>query len=63
MKADRSPCIECERLKQSKFECAESCETLKAYQQKLPRYTLWRGDSGQCSIPGIERTSNYRIIK
>lgn len=63
MKEDRSPCIACEKVKQSKFECAESCEKLKAYQQKLPRYTLWRGDSGQFSIPGLERTQNYRIIK
>ena len=34
MKEDRSPCIQCEKVKESKFDCAESCERLADYQQK-----------------------------
>jgi hypothetical protein len=56
---DRSPCIQCDRLKRSKLECADSCEELEIYQQSLPRFTLWRGDYTDCGIPGLERTPIY----
>jgi hypothetical protein len=56
---DRSPCIQCDRLNRSKSECADSCNELKIYQQSLPRFSLWRGDYGDCSMPGFERTPIY----
>jgi hypothetical protein len=56
---ERSPCIECERLEKSKSRCAESCEKLVMYQERLPHFTLWRGSSGYYSMPGLQRTPSY----
>jgi len=56
----RSPCITCERLKMSKNECADSCEKLKAYQESSPQLTLYRGTPAYYTMPGLQRTPNYR---
>ncbi len=60
---DRSPCIQCDRLRKSKSECATSCEKLKIYQESLPRFTLWRGSSNDYDVQGLQRTTIYRIYE
>jgi hypothetical protein len=57
---ERSPCITCERLKKNKNECADSCEKLQAYQESSPHLTLYRGNPGYYTMPGLQRTPNYR---
>jgi len=57
---ERSPCITCERLKKNKNECADSCEKLHAYQEGSPHLTLYGGNPGTYTMPGLQRTPNYR---
>lgn len=60
---ERSPCIQCDRLEQAKNKCAESCEKLEIYQERLPHFTLWRGGSTYYSMPGLQRTPSYRTME
>ena len=60
MSEERSPCLECERLKENKVECAGSCERLDRYQERQPHFSLWRGEPTYYVVPGLERTSHYR---
>jgi len=57
---ERSPCITCDRLKMNKNECADSCEKLKRYQESSPQLTLYRGTPAYYTMPGLQRTPNYR---
>jgi len=57
---ERSPCVECERLKRNKNECADSCEKLKMYQARSPKLTLYSGTFSYHTMPGMQRTPSYR---
>ena len=56
MYAERSPCLQCERLTKDKSECASSCEELQRYMEKLPYFALTGEDLTSYRIPGVERT-------
>jgi hypothetical protein len=60
---ERSPCVQCDRATRNKNECATSCEKLEMYQQRLPYFSLWRGDCSEYVIPGLQRTPCYRIYE
>lgn len=59
MDEDRSPCLECERVNESKNQCVDKCEELDRYRDGLPYLSLWRGDPLCYVIPGLERTRTY----
>ena len=56
MRAERSPCLQCERLKKDKYECAPSCKQLEMYMEKLPYCLLTGEDLTYYRMPGLERT-------
>ena len=62
-KDDRSPCIQCDRVKRNKSECADSCEKLEMYQESLPQFTLWRDNPSYYSVPGLHRIPSGRIYE
>jgi hypothetical protein len=59
MEEDRSPCLDCERVDESKNQCADSCKELERYQDGLPYFSLWKGEPVCYVIPGLERTRSY----
>ena len=59
MDEDRSPCLECERVNESKTRCVDNCEELDRYRDGLPYLSLWKGDPVCYVIPGLERTRSY----
>ncbi|UCG14237.1 MAG: hypothetical protein JSU72_07185 [Deltaproteobacteria bacterium] len=60
MAEERSPCLECERLENDKFECADSGEKLEKYKERLCRFSLWRGGCTTYELPGGGRRPVYR---
>ena len=61
MVEERSPCLQCERLKKNKLECAASCEELDKFKEELQHCPLNQEDSTDYRIPGLERTRSYTI--
>ena len=59
MRAERSPCLQCERLTKDKCECAQSCKQLEMYMENLPYFWLTGEDLTYYRIPGLERTPAY----
>jgi hypothetical protein len=39
--AERSPCLECERVQEDKNKCLQDCEKLKEYQENLVKEGLF----------------------
>jgi hypothetical protein len=60
---ERSPCITCDRLNRNKNECADTCEKLKAYQERSPKLTLYSGTFSHYTMPGLQRTPSYRSME
>ena len=63
MSEERSPCLQCERLTEDKFECAPLCKRLEMYMKKLPYSSLTGEDLTCYRIPGLERTPAHLSLE